>query len=137
MAKSKVTSPRPKLTRIILWTLLCSAACPVLAVALDALKESDVLKGVDQATYARDRNLAGYTVQEKYTVFRRGDHSASAEMIVNTIYSRSSGKRYALVSESGSSTAKLLLHGVLERETQLTQPAEREALLITSKNYEM
>jgi hypothetical protein len=87
--------------------------------------------------YWREKNLTGYTVQETYSLYRRGDDSPSAQMVVQTTYAAAAGKTYHVLSQSGSSTGKLVLHRILKSEEQLTKPGEREHLLITSANYEM
>jgi hypothetical protein len=97
----------------------------------------DVVKGVDEAGYARESKLARYTVREKYVLSRKDSSTPTAEMTVNATYIKGAGKTYETVSESGSSAEKLVLHRVLQNERQLSQRRDRQDFLITSHNYEM
>lgn len=97
----------------------------------------EVIKRIDQAGYAREQNLVGYTVREKYSLFRRGDDTPAAVIVVDTSYKKGSGKTYNVASESGSTSGKLVLRRVLNREQQLSQGEDREGILITSRNYDM
>jgi hypothetical protein len=99
--------------------------------------EADIVKGVDQAAYARENNLTGYTVRETYQLFRRGGNSPESQVMVETTYVRDGDKSYKTLSESGSASGKLVLHRILKDEKELSQSKSREDSLITSRNYQM
>jgi len=79
------------------------------------------------------------TRTEHYVVYRGGDEThASAEMTVETTYSKETGKSYKIVSESGSELIqKYVLHSILETERTINLPGNREKSWLTSANYEM
>lgn len=110
---------------------LCQSSAPASRTPLD------VTRGVDQAEYSREKNLAGYTVQERYTLFRRGENTPAALLVVETTYNRSNGKAYRVISESGSWAGKFVLHKILQNEVELSRGDSRQAVLITSRNYDM
>lgn len=98
-----------------------------------------ILQGIDAAVNAREQGLLGYTVTEHYAVFRNKDQvNPAAEMTVKTTYRKDVGKSYAILSESGSNLLrKQVLEPILDRERELTEPANRATAVITSANYEM
>jgi hypothetical protein len=101
--------------------------------------EASILRGVDASVKARVDSIAGYTVTEHYAVYRNNDEAhPAAEMTVKTTYQKETGKRYAIVSESGSAILrKLVLSSILDNEKRINQPGTREGSWITTANYEM
>jgi hypothetical protein len=101
--------------------------------------ESAVIRGVDAAVQARFDAIAGYTVTERYAVFRNGDETNPvAEMMVKTVYRRESGKSYTILSKSGSEIVqRFVLDSILDNEKRINQPGTREGSWLTSANYEM
>jgi hypothetical protein len=101
--------------------------------------ESSVIHGVDAAVKTRLDAIEGYTVTERYAVFRNNDETHPvAEMTVKTVYQRETGKSYTILSHSGSEVIrKFVLNSILENEKRINQPGNREASWITSVNYEM
>src|SRR5690349_1191425 len=97
----------------------------------------DVIKAVDRAEDWREQELREYTVRERYTLFRRGDSSPTAIIVTKTMYAKGSGKTYQIVSESGSWAGKLVLHKILQSETELSRAENRKTIRITSSNYAM
>jgi hypothetical protein len=98
-----------------------------------------VVRSIDAAVHARSEGIEGYLVMEHYAVYRGGDEvHPAAEMVVKTIYRRSTGKTYIIQSESGSAILrKMVLSKILESEKEINLPTNREAAWITSANYEM
>ena len=101
--------------------------------------QSDVIHLIDNSVGAREQNLLGYTVTERYRVFRGDDvEHPAAEMTVKTTYRKDTGKSYVTLAQSGSGLLlKELLGRVLESEQMMTQPVNRGQALITSSNYSM
>ena len=120
---------------LALFSLALLAYVPRLAAA--SHKESEVITAVDKAEADRETRLLGYSVQESYALFRRGDANPSALMDVSTTYTKDKGKTYQTVNESGSRTGRFVLHKILQNEEQLSHGQDRNDLLITSRNYDM
>ncbi|MFZ1086488.1 MAG: hypothetical protein WAN35_16110 [Terracidiphilus sp.] len=117
---------------------LATAQEPIAAKAQQP-DQAAVIRSIDAAVHARAEGVEGYLVMEHYAVFRGGDEEhPAAEMMVKTIYRRSTGKTYIIQSESGSEVLrKMVLHQILDNEKQINLPANREASWITSANYAM
>lgn len=118
----------------VLIACCCAGVC-----AAPEIDSRAVIQGIDRSVANRDDNLLGYTVTERYTVFRNQDNKhAAAEMVVKTTYARDVGKSYQIVSESGSELLqKEVLGRALENEKTMNEPANRAQELITSANYAM
>ncbi len=101
--------------------------------------EAEVIRSIDAAVHARAEGIEGYLVIEHYAVFRNNDEvTPAAEMRVKTIYRKSTGKTYIVLSESGSELLrKMVLRELLNNEKKINLPENREASWITSANYEM
>ena len=95
------------------------------------------MAAVGKAEEGREARLLGYSVQELYALFRRGDENPSAVMDVSTTYLKDKGKTYKIVSESGSQTGRFVLKKILQNEEQLSRGQDRADVLITSRNYDM
>jgi hypothetical protein len=113
-------------------------ARPPLAPSQSTANEQAIHK-IDSAVASREDNLVGYTVTERYKVFRGGDNiHPAAVMTVKTTYRKNTGKSYTILTQSGTG---LLLSNVLGRvldsERLMTQPANRFQALLTSTNYAM
>jgi outer membrane lipoprotein-sorting protein len=102
-------------------------------------EESSIIQHIDAAVKARFENTLGYTVNERYAVFRNNDENHPvAEMNVKTAYRKESGKTYMVLSQSGSAIIrKFVLGSLLENEANINLPANREGAWFTSANYEM
>jgi hypothetical protein len=99
---------------------------------------AEILQKIDASVHAREEGLLGYTVNERYTVFRNHDEShPAAEMFVKTTYQKDVGKNFSIVSESGSELMRRLLEVILDNERRLTRPANRAGAVIAPTNYEM
>lgn len=98
-----------------------------------------VIRGIDAAVLFRINKVAGYTVTERYAVYRGNDETHPvASMTVKTAYRRESGKSYEVVSSSGSAIIrKFGLDPILEREKEINLPGQVEHSWITSANYDM
>jgi outer membrane lipoprotein-sorting protein len=120
---------------------LCALLCFALPLRFVAQPptQADVIRGVDAAVQARFEAIAGYTVTERYAVFRGADEiHPVAQMTVKTTYRKDSGKTYQILSESGSSIfLKFGLKPLLENEKRINDPRYREASWFTSANYDM
>jgi hypothetical protein len=122
------------------WITAMLVALPATA-ALRAQQpeKAAVLRMVDAAVHARADRIAAYTVTEHYAVYRGKDEThPAAEMTVKTEYRKESGKRYTILSESGSEfLRKHVLYTLLDNEKKINLPGNREASWFTSANYEM
>lgn len=98
-----------------------------------------IVRGVDASVKNRIDRLADYTVTEHYVVIRGKDEShPAAEMLVQTVYRKQSGKSYTILSQSGSSLWRNEVLGtLLDNEKRMSQPGQVETALINSSNYEM
>jgi len=100
---------------------------------------ASLIRMVDAAVKARIDHLAQYTVTEHYAVYRGADEThPAAEMTVQTIYRKDSGKTYTILSESGSGFIRThVLRTLLDNEKTINLPGIREKSWFTSANYEM
>jgi outer membrane lipoprotein-sorting protein len=98
-----------------------------------------VIRGIDAAVAARVNRIAGYTVTERYAVYRGEDEKHSvADMIVKTTYRRETGKSYEVLSSGGSAfIRKFGLDTILANEKEINLPGNVEHSWITSENYDM
>jgi len=110
-----------------------------LAAPLQQFDNAAVLSKIDAAVKARLEGIEGYTVTERYAVFRNHDETHPvAQMTVKTTYKRDTGKHYDVLSESGSALIRnLVLDAILDREKQVNMPGVREGAWIDTANYEM
>jgi hypothetical protein len=112
--------------------------CSPLGLSQPAANEQAIQK-IDASVASREDNLLGYTVTERYRVFRGEDNAhPAADMTVKTTYRQDTGKSYTILTQTGSG---LLLNDVLGRvfdsERLMTQPANRVQALLNSANYAM
>lgn len=98
-----------------------------------------VIRGIDAAVAARVNHIAGYTVTERYSVYRGDDETHSvADMTVKTTYRKEAGKSYEVLSSGGSAfIRKFGLDTILANEKEINLPGNVEHSWITSANYEM
>src|ERR1035441_5155107 len=97
-----------------------------------------VKQAIDRASKNRSDNLAEYTVNEHYAVYRNGDEAHPvAEETVQATYRKETGKTYSPpVSQSGSEAIrKRVIGAILEREKEISRIPIREGVLINSGNY--
>jgi hypothetical protein len=94
---------------------------------------------IDAAVKARIDHVESYTVTEHYAVYRGKDEThPAAEMTVQTLYRKDSGKSYTILSESGSEFIRShVLLKLLDEEKNINLPGIREHSWFTSANYEM
>jgi hypothetical protein len=109
------------------------------SVAFGQLSENDVIKRIEQAQWAKETNLLGYSVTETYTVVRNGETTPAASLVVRTVYKKDKGKNYTDVkSRTGSGAVqRLVLNKILKREEEISQDDTRKHILITTDNYNM
>lgn len=110
------------------------------AHAADApLEQAAAIQRVDAAVRMRVNRIAGYTVTERYNVFRGQDETHPvASMTVKTTYRRETGKSYQILAQSGSALVrKLGLDPLLDNEKTINLPGNVEHSWITSANYDM
>lgn len=99
---------------------------------------AEIIKKIDASVHAREEGLLGYTVNERYTVFRNHDETHPvAGMMVKTTYQKDVGKSFTIISQSGSELMRRVLEVILDNERRLTQPANRGGAVIAPANYEM
>jgi outer membrane lipoprotein-sorting protein len=115
------------------------ACLGIVAVPAQQLDSSSAIRRVDAAVHARLESIAGYTVTERYAVYRNNDETHPvAEMTVKTDYREETGKSYTIVSQSGSEIIRrLVLGAILDNEKSINLPGNREGSWFTSANYEM
>jgi hypothetical protein len=111
----------------------------VIQLSAQQINATSTVQRVDAAVYARIENIDGYTAKEHYAVFRNHDETHPvAEMTVQTVYRKKTGKSYTILSQSGSTIVrKLVLNTILDHEKLSYQPGNREGALLTSANYQM
>jgi len=116
--------------------LLWLGAAAVLAQQPDSAK---VIGQVDAAVKDRINHIEGYTVTEHYAVYRGKDETQpAAEMTIQTVFRRETGKSYTILSESGSEFIRNhVLQKLLDEEKNLNLPGTVEHSWLTSANYEM
>jgi hypothetical protein len=114
---------------------LAAIGAPLLSQVPDI---KTVIQGVDASVKNRVDRIADYTVTEHYVVFRGKDEHPAAEMMVQTVYRKESGKSYTILSQNGSSIWRSEVLGtLLDHEKKMSQPGNVETALINSSNYEM
>jgi hypothetical protein len=116
--------------------LLWLGTAAVLAQQPDSAK---VIGQVDAAVKDRINHIEGYTVTEHYAVYRGKDETQpAAEMTIQTVFRRKTGKSYTILSESGSEFIRNhVLRTLLDNEKTLNLPGTVEHSWLTSANYEM
>lgn len=120
----------------VLWLPFFLATGRTLSAQIPDL--ATIIQGVDGSVKNRIDRIADYTVTEHYVVFRGKDEHPAAEMMVQTLYRRESGKSYTILSENGSSIWRNeVLGSLLDNEKKMSQPGNVETALINSSNYEM
>ena len=109
------------------------------SVTAQQTDSASVIGLVDAAVKARIDNIESYTVTEHYAVYRGKDEiDPAAEMTVQTLYRKGSGKSYTILSESGSEFIQNhVLQKLLDEEKTINLPGIREHSWLTSANYEM
>ena len=136
LAAEKFTTRHARhLTQIILTLALCLV---LQFRAFSQTPPADLTQRIDHAEVARETDLPGYTVTERYSIFRNGSNQPAATAVVNTVYRRGQGKTYTVVSRTGSSfLQKYLIDRIIAEQTGLSKGDERRNALITSANYTM
>ncbi len=104
----------------------------------DRPTDQQIIQRIDAAVYQRYNAVTGYTVREQYALYRNGAPEPSAQETIQTVYDRSTGKQYTAVAQSGSAFMRsAIIDHVLASEKEINIPANREAALITSHNYDL
>jgi hypothetical protein len=98
-----------------------------------------VIRDLDAATQSRHQNVLEFTNTEHYAVYRGKDQNhPAAEMTVRVTYRKGAGKKYTILSQSGSGVLlKYGLHPLLENEKAISDPAKVAQSWFTSANYHM
>lgn len=119
--------------------IFCLATLGIAHAPAQQVDQAPVIQGIDNAVFARVNRIAGYTVTERYAVFRGNDETHSvASMTVRTTYHKESGKSYDIISQSGSALIRRLgLAPLLDREKEINLPGNVQHAWITSANYQM
>ncbi len=132
MRKSRMSRVFPRLA-------LAACLLPLAAPAQQPdLSEKEIIARIDAAVQQRSDSLAGYQVQELYSIYRNGEDKPSAEETVQTTYTHDAGKDYTPVSHSGSNMLRnTVISKVLAGEKEMSAAANRPGALVTSANYEM
>jgi hypothetical protein len=112
---------------------------PARGMAAQQPESAAIIRNSDAAIRARFDHVQSYTVIEHYAVYHNSEQSAPiAQMTVKTLYQKSSGKTYTILSQSGPSIIrKMMLGALLSDEKRINDPANREASWFTSANYSM
>ncbi|MFC5863730.1 hypothetical protein ACFPT7_15590 [Acidicapsa dinghuensis] len=128
--------PSPQAIRILAVML----AVPALAMSQTSSTPTrdQIIQGIDTAVQKRLDAISRYTVQEQYNIYRNGSKTSSAQETIQTTYTRNVGKDYKTIAQSGSSLMRsAIIDKVLASEKEINLPANREAALLTSHNYEL
>ena len=108
------------------------------AAAGQPLQNDEAIQRIDAAVKLRTDSIAGYTVQELYSIYRNGEANPSAQVMVKTVYNRETGKEYTPVSATGSSMLRsLVIDKVLTTEKEMAKAVNHGKVAVTSANYEM
>lgn len=103
-----------------------------------SLSDAEIIQRIDAAVHVRTANVASYTVQELYSIYRNGETTPSAQVTVKTLYTRGAGKEYTPISQTGSSLMRgVVVDKVLGNEKEMAKAANREGVALTSANYDM
>lgn len=119
---------------------LAAVCLPMLAVQQTPLPdEATVIQRIDAANENRYAEVLSYSDTEHYSVFRGDDETnPAAAMTVKMTYRKGVGKKYDIVSRSGSEIIqKFGLETLLENEKQINEPAVVKNSWFSSANYEM
>lgn len=124
-----------RVSAVGLWVI----ALTLSSAALGQQQEEEVIRGTEQAQWAKETRLSAYSVTEQYRVLRSEETKPAATLTVRTVYTRDKGKDYSgIISRDGSSALqKLLLDRILKREEEISRKDNRKHVLITSDNYVM
>jgi hypothetical protein len=130
----------PRRWKILLLThniLVVNCWFMLLGCAVGQTQRQEIIHHVDEAENLRESNLSGYSVTERYEVYRNGENAAAAEMVVETVYKRGGGKQYKVVSKGSGFIQKHVLDRILAEEEQISKGDLRQSVLVTSANYDM
>jgi len=112
--------------------------CTLTVARPQSISPDEIIHKIDQAVAHRTNSIAGYTVQELYSVYRNRDSAPSAQVTVKTVYTRNHGKEYTPLSQSGSGLMRsVVINHILAHEKEMATAANRESVALTSANYEM
>ncbi len=101
-----------------------------------ALTADQIVQSIDAAVNAHENAIAGYTVNDHYTLYVGQD--PEAEKIVTVAFNRDTGKTITPISQSGNPLLiSAIIDQVLNSELELSSPQARASVLIDSDNYEM
>lgn len=94
---------------------------------------------IDAAVATRVDKVLSFTDVEHYSVYRGNDETHPvAEMTVRDSYQKGVGKKYTVLSESGSGIVlRLGLKPLIDNETAINQPGKVAESWFTSANYVM
>jgi hypothetical protein len=107
-------------------------------VQTGALTDAQIIQRIDDAVHVRTQSVASYTVQELYSIYRNGETTPSIQVTVKTVYTRSTGKDYTPIAQTGSSILRtVVVDRVLANEKEMAKAANRESVALISANYEM
>jgi hypothetical protein len=122
-------------SKAVVWVV----AAVITSAAFGQTSEDEVIRRTEEAQRAKETNLLGYTVTERYKVVRNGETQPAAVLEVRTVYTRDKGKDYSdIKSRTGSGALqKLVLNKILQREEEISRNDTRKHILITSDNYNM
>jgi hypothetical protein len=134
-----VTIPRFLAPVLAVFLLLGSGSLsPSVAHAQPTLTPQEIVHRIDDAVALRTRGVAGYSVQELYSIYRNGESTPSVQVTVKTVYNRASGKEYTPISETGSGLLRsVIVNHILTNEKEMAKAANRDSVALTSANYEM
>ncbi len=97
-----------------------------------------IVRRIDAAVYARESDVAGYSVQEHYAIYRNGEANPSAEQTIRTVFRVGAGKDFTAISQSGSGLLRsAVIDKVLAGEKEMSQADTRDGVLVDSANYEI
>jgi hypothetical protein len=131
----------PVIFAAVLTVVLCPSLCSPQAgggAPRRVLDNNAIVQGIDAAVHARDKAIAGYTVNDRYDIFLGQGSNPEAEKVVTVVFNRSSGDTITPTAESGNSLLiSMIIDQVLSAELEDSAPDYRAGFLIDSDNYEM
>jgi hypothetical protein len=129
-----MTFSRPRGLALLCFALVFFAS---LCATAQSLADQTLIAQVDRTDNHREISLAGYTVEERYTI-TNSHFSSPAVVLVKVTYTRDAGKHYEVISRTGPSLlASKLLNSMIAEEQKLSQNPSRSLAQITSANYSM
>jgi hypothetical protein len=126
---------------ISLAVFFCSSLCVAQGAGSQSrhvLTNQQIVQGIDAAVSARENAIAGYTVNEHYTLYLGQGSTPQGEQSAAVSFTRGSGATITPGAASGNSLLLSMTAGqAMTTEANLSTPENREGVLMNSANYDM